>query len=38
MKRIVVGMTGATGAVLSVELRRQLRQCDKVDILTMKRC
>src|ERR1700745_1070485 len=30
MRRIVVGMTGATGAVLGVELLRQLQQCPDV--------
>src|SRR6201987_966999 len=30
MRRIIVGMTGATGAVLGVELLRQLRQCHDV--------
>ena len=31
MKRIVVGMTGATGAVLGVELLRRLQQCPDVE-------
>jgi flavin prenyltransferase len=31
MKRIVVGMTGATGAVLGVELLRQLQRCADVE-------
>src|SRR6201993_5196008 len=31
MRRIVVGMTGATGAVLGVELLRQLEQCPDVE-------
>src|ERR1700751_4676167 len=31
MRRIVVGMTGATGAVLGVELLRQLQQCPDVE-------
>jgi flavin prenyltransferase len=31
MRRIVVGMTGATGAVLGVELLRRLRQCPDVE-------
>jgi 4-hydroxy-3-polyprenylbenzoate decarboxylase len=31
MKRIVVGMTGATGAVLGIELLRQLQQCAEVE-------
>ena len=31
MKRIVLGMTGATGAVLGVELLRQLQQCADVE-------
>ena len=31
MKRIVVGMTGATGAVLGIELLRQLQQCADVE-------
>src|SRR5260370_41134787 len=31
MKRIVVGMTGATGAVLGVELLRQLQRCTDVE-------
>jgi 4-hydroxy-3-polyprenylbenzoate decarboxylase len=30
MKRIVVGMTGATGAVLGVEVLRRLQQCPDV--------
>ena len=30
MRRIIVGMTGATGAVLGVELLRQLQQCPDV--------
>ena len=30
MRRIVVGMTGATGAVLGVELLRQLQKCPDV--------
>jgi flavin prenyltransferase len=30
MKRIIVGMTGATGAVIGVELLRRLRQCSDV--------
>lgn len=30
MRRIIVGMTGATGAVLGVELLRQLQQCRDV--------
>jgi flavin prenyltransferase len=30
MRRIVVGMTGATGAVLGVEVLRRLRQCPDV--------
>ena len=30
MRRIVVGMTGATGAVLGVELLRRLQQCPDV--------
>ena len=31
MKRIVVGMTGATGAVIGIELLRQLQQCAYVE-------
>src|ERR1700751_5521442 len=31
MKRIVLGMTGATGAVLGIELLRQLQQCADVE-------
>ncbi len=31
MRRIAVGMTGATGAVLGVELLRQLQQCADVE-------
>jgi 4-hydroxy-3-polyprenylbenzoate decarboxylase len=31
MRRIVVGMTGATGAVLGIELLRRLRQCLDVE-------
>src|SRR6202045_3596295 len=31
MKRIVVGMTGATGAVLGIELLRQLQRCTDVE-------
>src|ERR1700751_5793544 len=31
MRRIIVGMTGATGAVLGVELLRQLQQCADVE-------
>ena len=31
MRRIVVGMTGATGAVLGIELLRQLRGCADVE-------
>jgi 4-hydroxy-3-polyprenylbenzoate decarboxylase len=31
MRRIVVGMTGATGAVLGVELLRQLQKCPDVE-------
>ena len=31
MKRIVVGMTGATGAVLGIELLRQLQRCADVE-------
>ena len=31
MRRIIVGMTGATGAVLGVELLRQLQQCPDVE-------
>jgi 4-hydroxy-3-polyprenylbenzoate decarboxylase len=31
MKRIVVGMTGATGAVIGIELLRQLQQCADVE-------
>jgi flavin prenyltransferase len=31
MRRIVVGMTGATGAVLGVELLRQLQRCADVE-------
>ena len=31
MRRIVVGMTGATGAVLGVQLLRQLQQCPDVE-------
>src|ERR1700758_3103656 len=31
MRRIVVGMTGATGAVLGVEILRQLQQCPDVE-------
>jgi flavin prenyltransferase len=31
MKRIIVGMTGATGAVLGVELLRQLQRCRDVE-------
>jgi flavin prenyltransferase len=31
MRRIVVGMTGATGAVLGVELLRRLQQCPDVE-------
>jgi 4-hydroxy-3-polyprenylbenzoate decarboxylase len=30
MKRMIVGMTGATGAVIGVELLRRLRQCSDV--------
>src|ERR1700756_3315526 len=30
MRRIVVGMTGATGAVLGIELLRRLEQCPDV--------
>ena len=30
MRRLIVGMTGATGAVLGVELLRQLQQCPDV--------
>ena len=30
MRRIIVGMTGATGAVIGVELLRQLQQCPDV--------
>jgi 4-hydroxy-3-polyprenylbenzoate decarboxylase len=32
MRRIVVGMTGATGAVLGVELLRQLQQCPDIEV------
>jgi flavin prenyltransferase len=31
MKRIVLGMTGATGAVLGIELLRQLQRCADVE-------
>ena len=31
MRRIVVGMTGATGAVLGIELLRQLQRCTDVE-------
>src|SRR6476619_7641023 len=31
MRRIIVGMSGATGAVLGVELLRQLQQCPDVE-------
>jgi flavin prenyltransferase len=31
MRRIVVGMTGATGAVLGVEVLRRLQQCSDVE-------
>src|ERR1700756_1235069 len=31
MRRIIVGMTGATGAVLGVELLRQLQQCPDLE-------
>ncbi|HZC91416.1 MAG TPA: non-oxidative hydroxyarylic acid decarboxylases subunit B [Mycobacterium sp.] len=31
MRRFIVGMTGATGAVLGVELLRQLQQCPDVE-------
>jgi 4-hydroxy-3-polyprenylbenzoate decarboxylase len=31
MRRIVVGMTGATGAVLGVELLRRLQQCPDIE-------
>ena len=31
MKRIVLGMTGATGAVLGIELLRQLQGCADVE-------
>ena len=31
MRRIVVGMTGATGAVIGVELLRRLQQCPDVE-------
>jgi flavin prenyltransferase len=31
MRRIVVGMTGATGAVLGIELLRRLQQCPDVE-------
>lgn len=31
MKRIVLGMTGATGAVFGIELLRQLQQCADVE-------
>jgi flavin prenyltransferase len=31
MRRIVVGMTGATGAVLGIELLRQLQECADVE-------
>jgi flavin prenyltransferase len=31
MKRIVIGMTGATGAVLGIELLRQLRSMDEIE-------
>src|SRR5580700_1936575 len=31
MRRIVVGMTGATGAVFGVEVLRQLQQCSDVE-------
>jgi flavin prenyltransferase len=31
MRRIIVGMAGATGAVLGVELLRQLQQCPDVE-------
>jgi polyprenyl P-hydroxybenzoate/phenylacrylic acid decarboxylase-like protein len=31
MKRIVLGMTGATGAALGIELLRQLQQCADVE-------
>jgi 4-hydroxy-3-polyprenylbenzoate decarboxylase len=31
MKRIVLGMTGATGAVLGIELLRRLQQCADVE-------
>jgi 4-hydroxy-3-polyprenylbenzoate decarboxylase len=33
MRRIIVGMTGATGAVLGVELLRRLQQCPDVQTL-----
>jgi flavin prenyltransferase len=31
MRRIVVGMTGATGAVLGIELLRRLQQCPDIE-------
>ena len=31
MKRIIVGITGATGAVFGIEILRQLRQCADVE-------
>jgi flavin prenyltransferase len=31
MRRIVLGMTGATGAVLGIELLRRLQQCPDVE-------
>ena len=31
MRRIVVGMTGATGAVLGIELLRRLKQCPDIE-------
>jgi 4-hydroxy-3-polyprenylbenzoate decarboxylase len=31
MRRIVVGMTGATGAVLGIELLRRLQRCPDVE-------